>query len=62
MIKIKIDFEKLLLAAFFALLLFIGPGITLNHKIMHDFPYGYSASDAFQHQVRAEAVKDAGRL
>jgi len=59
-IKIKIDFEKLLLAAFFALLLFIGPGITLNHKIMHDFPYGYSASDAFQHQVRAEAVKDAG--
>ena len=62
MIKIKIDFEKMLLALFFTLLLFIGPGVAFDNRIMHDFPYGYSASDAFQHQIRAEAIKDAGNF
>jgi len=29
---------------------------------MHVFPYGYYASDTFQHQVRADAIKDAGNF
>lgn len=58
----KIDLEKIILLAFFALLLFLGPGILFGHKIQHDFPFAYSASDAFQHQVRAEAIKDAGNF
>lgn len=28
--------------------------------LSHEFPYGYLASDAFQHQTRAESIKDAG--
>jgi hypothetical protein len=31
-----------------------------EHRLSHEFPYGYLASDAFQHQIRAEAIKDAG--
>lgn len=58
----RIDLEKIILLAFFALLLFLGPGILFGHKIQHDFPFAYSASDAFQHQVRAEAIKDAGNF
>lgn len=62
MVKIKVDLEKIFLALFFGILLFIGPGTLLDHKIKHDFPFGYGASDAFQHQVRAEAIKDAGNF
>ena len=40
----------------------MGPGNFFDHKIRHEFPYGYYASDAFQHQVRAEAIKDAGNF
>ena len=62
MVKIKVDLEKVFLILFFVILLFIGPGILFGHKIMHDFPFGYGASDAFQHQVRAEAIKGAGNF
>ncbi|MEK6946853.1 MAG: hypothetical protein AABX32_04565 [Nanoarchaeota archaeon] len=62
MVQIKLDFEKIVLAVFFGILLFIGPGNLFGHKIMHDFPYGYYASDPFQHQIRAEAIKDAGNF
>ncbi len=48
--------------AFVGLLFFIGPGVYLNHPVMHDYPYGYFASDAFQHQIRAEAIKDIGNF
>jgi len=61
-IRIKLDLEKIFLAIFFAIFLFIGPGILFNHQLKHDFPYAYLASDAFQHQVRAEAIKDAGNF
>lgn len=61
-INIKIDAEKIILSAFFAILLVIAPGNVFDHKIKHDFPYGYFASDAFQHQIRAEAIKDAGNF
>ena len=61
-VKIKIDLEKIFLILFFAILLFVGPGILFDHKIKHDFPFAYGSSDSFQHQVRAEAIKDAGNF
>ena len=59
-LKIKLDLEKLFLAAFLAVFLLIGSGYLFDNRIKHDFPYAYLASDAFQHQVRAESIKDAG--
>lgn len=61
-VKIKLDLEAAILSVFFILFLFIGPGNTFNHRIQHDFPYAYLASDPFQHQTRAEAIKDAGNF
>ena len=61
-IKIKLDVGKILLIFFVAIFFYIGPGAVFDHKIMHDFPYGYGASDAFQHQIRAEAIKDSGNF
>ena len=58
----KIDLEKIILLIFFAILLSLGPGVLFDHKIRHDFPFAYFASDAFQHQVRAEAIKDMGNF
>ncbi|MBI2559289.1 hypothetical protein HYW20_08260 [Candidatus Woesearchaeota archaeon] len=61
-INIKLDLEKIFLVIFLAILLFIGPGALFGHQIKHDFPYNYLSSDAFQHQVRAESIKDAGNF
>ena len=58
----KIDLEKIILAVFFTLILFLGPGTLFDHKIKHDFPFAYFASDAFQHQIRAEGIKDMGNF
>jgi len=33
-----------------------------DNQLDHDFPFGYFASDAFQHQTRAEGIKDAGNF
>lgn len=60
MVQIKLDLEEIYLVLFFALFLFIGNGYLFDHRLQHDFPYAYLASDAFQHQVRAESIKDAG--
>ncbi|MBI2651807.1 hypothetical protein HYX01_05010 [Candidatus Woesearchaeota archaeon] len=57
----KIEFDKIMLLVFFALMLFLA-GIPFEHKIRHDFPFGYGASDSFQHQIRAEAIKDMGNF
>ncbi len=56
----KADLEKILLAAFFLLMLWISIGTFFSHELKHDFPYGYSAADAYQHQVRAEWIKEQG--
>src|SRR3989344_432468 len=56
----KIEFEKPALIAFFLLFLWLGPGTLWSHTLSHDFPYGYGAADAYQHQVRAEWVTQAG--
>src|SRR3989344_1820968 len=58
--KMKIDIEKIFLTVFFAVFLLIGNGFLFDHKLKHDFQYAYLASDAFQHQIRAESIKDAG--
>ncbi|MBI1935305.1 hypothetical protein HYS31_02590 [Candidatus Woesearchaeota archaeon] len=62
MVNIKVNLEKVLLAIFFGAFVFLGPGILFGHKISHEFPYAYFASDSFQHQVRADAIKDAGNF
>jgi len=58
----KINFNNMVLLIFFAIILFLGLGVLFDHKIKHDFPFAYGASDAFQHQTRTEAVKDAGNF
>ncbi len=57
---IKIDIEKVFLFVVFFLLLWLGLAPLWDHRIKHEFPYGYMASDTFQHQIRAESIKDAG--
>ena len=54
----RIRYDLLVLWLFLGALLFIGPGTTFNHQIAHEYPYGLLASDAFQHQIRAEFIKD----
>lgn len=56
----KIEAEKIFLIVFFTVFLLVGSGFLFDHRLKHDFPYAYLASDAFQHQVRAESIKDAG--
>lgn len=58
----KLNIEAIVLAIFLALFLFLGPGNLFDHKIRHEFPYAYFASDTFQHQTRAEWIKDAGNF
>ncbi len=58
----KINSEFTVVAVLVGVALFLGPGSFLGHKLGHDFPYGYGASDAFQHQTRAEAIKDMGNF
>lgn len=59
-IQIKLDLEKIFLILFFGVFLLLGNGYLFDHKLQHDFPYAYMASDAFQHQTRAQGIKDAG--
>ena len=35
-------------------------GNLLDHKIQHDYPTNYIQNDAFQHQQRAESIKEMG--
>ena len=58
--RLKLSVENVYLAAVFSFLVFLGLGTLWNHQLKHDFPYGYFASDAFQHQTRAQGIKDAG--
>ena len=54
--------EKSFLILIFSILLFTGYSNLADNTLKHDFPYAYLASDAFQHQIRAEAIKDAGNF
>lgn len=53
-------FELVYVLFIVALFLWSGLGGVWDHKIMHDFPYGYLATDSFQHQTRAQWIKDVG--
>ncbi|MBD3310696.1 hypothetical protein GF351_05765 [Candidatus Woesearchaeota archaeon] len=52
--------EAVYVAVFLFLMLGISYGAISDHRFNHDHPYGYMASDAFQHQVRAESIKQMG--
>jgi len=54
--------EKTFLLLIFSILLYTGYSNLADHTLKHGFPYGYLASDAFQHQIRAEAIKDTGNF
>ncbi len=54
------NLEKSYLWIVITVLLFLGVGNLWDHKLSHDFPYGYMASDTFQQQTRAEGIKDVG--
>ena len=54
------NLEKPVLGAFFILMLFLGVSNLWDHKVSHEFPYSYMASDTFQQQTRAEGIKEAG--
>lgn len=54
------NIEKPYLAVMLALLLFLGVGTLWDHRLVHDFPYAYLASDTFQQQTRAQGIADAG--
>lgn len=53
--------ETAILVAVLTAILLLGTGSASGHKIRHDYPVGYGASDAFQHQSRAEAIKNMGK-
>lgn len=53
--------EIAILAVLFALMIYLGPGTASQHRLAHDSPVGYSASDAFQHLARAQSIKDMGQ-
>ncbi|MEK6984012.1 MAG: hypothetical protein AABX33_05540 [Nanoarchaeota archaeon] len=54
------NLEKTYLALVFALLLYLGVSNLFDHRLKHEFPYGYGASDTFQQQTRVEGIEDAG--
>jgi len=56
----KIPLEKIIVAVMVCLLLWTGIAGYWGHRISHDYPYSYLASDTFQHQTRAEALSDIG--
>jgi hypothetical protein len=58
----RMNTESIVVGLFLLVLIFVGPGEYLDHSINHDFPYGYGASDSFQHQIRAESIKDMGNF
>ncbi|MBI2143971.1 hypothetical protein HYU17_02360 [Candidatus Woesearchaeota archaeon] len=59
--KAEAIIETVLLLAFFSAILYLGPAAAAQHQIRHDYPVGYAASDSFQHQARAESIKQMGQ-
>ena len=56
----KYDLEKIFLVTVFGVLLWAGAANLWDYRLDHEFPYGLMASDAFQHQTRAEGIKVEG--
>ncbi|MBU1632515.1 MAG: hypothetical protein ABH824_01040 [Nanoarchaeota archaeon] len=59
-IKLKLDFENVILFIFFTVMLFYGAAQINDYKIDIDYPQGFRATDAFQHPGYASHVMDAG--
>jgi len=59
-LKFRFDFEKIYLMIFFFLFLWAGVATLWDHQISHEFPFAYMASDTFQHQARADSIKQMG--
>ena len=61
-IKIKKEnlLEIMLIFAFTGIMLWTGLADSGGHRITHEYPYSYLASDTFQHQTRAQWIKEAG--
>ncbi len=53
--------EVAIMAVALTLILYLGPGAASDHRLKHDNPTGYGASDSFQHQARSEAIKGMGQ-
>lgn len=58
--KLKPNLEYFYLFVIVTALLFFGLGNLWGHTLQHKTPTGYHASDAYQHQTRAQAIKDVG--
>ena len=58
--KISIILEYFFIMLFICFLLWAGLGDLWAHRISHDYPIGYLASDTFLHQTRAQAIVNAG--
>jgi len=56
----KINLESIFLLIVFSVMLWAGCAIFFNHELSHNFPFGYLASDTYQHQVRVESIKLMG--
>ena len=56
----KLDLEHVYLFVVAAFMLYLGLGNLWSHTSSHEFPTGYMASDTFQHQTRAQGIKDIG--
>jgi len=56
----KINLEAVFLLIVFFTMLWSGCAVLFDYKTSHDFPFAYLASDTFQHQVRAESIKEMG--
>lgn len=54
----KLELLIIILAS--SALLWLGIGDIWGHRIHHPYPYTYLATDTFQHQTRAQWIKDQG--
>jgi len=59
-VKQKLNLEAVYILLFAALFIWAGCANLFNYELTHDYPYGFMASDTFQHSVRSEWVKQEG--
>jgi len=58
----SVKIEHIFIFAALAIFLYVGPGTILNHRITHDLPYGYFASDAYGELAFAEWFNMHGKM
>ncbi len=60
--KIKIDYELVILVAFLIFINFIGYANLMDNKMIHEYPFGYKSNDMFERAFLAESIKDVGNF